>query len=134
MTSTRASAGRELVGSTLMGAAIALAVWIGLSMWPILWMLMLWVVAATIWGGVRLFGIKATRLAAFVLGQRPHDDVILLGPAIEDVGRRQGSVRASATRVALFIGAPLYAWAMVWVLERWRSAVALRKAASSALP
>jgi len=42
--------------------------------------------------------------------------------------------RASAIRVALFIGVTLYAWATIWVLEQWRSAVALRKAAGSALP
>jgi hypothetical protein len=46
---------------------------------------------------------------------------ILLGPAIEDasVGKDVGS--AAATRVALFIAASLYAWAMVGALERWRT-------------
>jgi hypothetical protein len=28
---------------------------------------------------------------------------------------------ASATRVALFVGVALYAWATVWALERWRA-------------
>jgi len=105
-----ASAGRELVGSTLMGAAIAGGVWIGLSLWPVLWMLMLWVVAATIWGGVRLVGIKATSWPPSFWVNALMTMWILLGPAIED-----------ATRVALFIVASLYAWAMVWALERWRA-------------
>ena len=48
-TSTR-SAGQELVGSTLMGAAIAGCLWFGLSMRPNLWMLMLWMVAAALSG------------------------------------------------------------------------------------
>jgi hypothetical protein len=56
-TSTR-SAGRELVGSTLMGAAIAGCLWMGLSLRPNLWMLMLWMAAAALWTGVRLFGIR----------------------------------------------------------------------------
>ena len=116
-----ASAGRELVGSTLMGAAIAGGVWIGLSLWPVLWMLILWVVAATIWGGVRLVGIKATRRPPSFWVNALMTMWILLGPAIEDasVGKDVGS--ASATRVALFIVASLYAWAMVWALERWRA-------------
>ena len=33
------SAGRELVGSTLMGALVGACVWLGLSLWPNLWML-----------------------------------------------------------------------------------------------
>ena len=45
-TSTR-SAGQELVGSTLMGAAIAGCIWFGLSMRPNLWMLMLWMMGST---------------------------------------------------------------------------------------
>ena len=115
------SAGRELVGSTLMGAAIAGAVWIGLSLWPVLWMLMLWVVAATIWGGVRLVGIKANPWPPSFWVNALMTMWILLGPAIEDasVGKDVGS--ASATRVSLFIAASLYAWAMVWALERWRA-------------
>ncbi|MDM0117133.1 hypothetical protein QTI66_33970 [Variovorax sp. J22R133] len=40
------TAGRELVGSTLKGAAMAAAVWMGLSLRPNLWMLTLWFVAA----------------------------------------------------------------------------------------
>ena len=84
-------------------------------------MLILWVVAATIWGGVRLVGIKATRRPPSFWVNALMTMWILLGPAIEDasVGKDVGS--ASATRVALFIVASLYAWAMVWALERWRA-------------
>ena len=54
------SAGRELVGSTLMGALMAAVVWFGLSLRPNLWMLMLWMVAAALWAGARLFRVKPT--------------------------------------------------------------------------
>ena len=47
--------------------------------------------------------------------------LILLGPAIEDAAVGKDVYRASATRVALFVGVALYAWATVWALERWRS-------------
>ena len=55
------SAGRELVGSTLMGALMAALVWFGLSLRPNLWMLMLWMVAAALWAGARLFGVRPRR-------------------------------------------------------------------------
>ena len=54
-------AGRELVGSTLMGALLALLVWCGLSLWPSLWMLTLWLVAAALFCGAGLYGARATR-------------------------------------------------------------------------
>ena len=47
--------------------------------------------------------------------------LILLGPAIEDAAVGKDVYSASATRVALFVGVALYAWATVWALERWRA-------------
>jgi len=114
------SAGRELVGSTLMAAGMALAVWLGLSMWPTLWMLMLWMVAAALWAGRRLFGAKATSSPPTFWSNALVTMLILLGPAIEDAAVGKDVVSASVTRVALFIAAALYAWATVWALQRWR--------------
>ena len=127
-------AGRELVGSTLMGALIALAVWLGLSLWPSLWMLMLWLMAVTLWAGPRMFGARPSSWPPAFWRDALITMMILLGPAIEDSANGSDPYRASAIRVALFIGVTLYAWATIWVLEQWRSAVALRKAAGSALP
>jgi len=47
--------------------------------------------------------------------------LILLGPAIEDSAGGTGVLAASAVRVGLFVGVALYAWATVWLLERWRA-------------
>ena len=115
------SAGRELVGSTLMGAAMAALVWMGLLMRPNLWMLMLWLVAAALWAGVRLFGVKPTSLASSFWVNALVTMLILLGPAIEDAAVGKDVYSASAHRVTLFIVVALYAWATVWVLERWRA-------------
>ena len=71
------SAGRELVGSTLMGAWMATLVWGGLLLQPNLWMLMLWMVAAALWAGAKLFGVMAHVLHSIVLEQRPDHDVDL---------------------------------------------------------
>ena len=113
-------AGRELVGSTLMAAALATVVWFGLSLWPNLWMLMLWVVAAAMVTGVRLYGIKATPYSPSFWMNALVTIIILLGPAIEDSAVGKGVFQASAVRVCLFVGVALYAWGTVSALERWR--------------
>ncbi|MCE9657653.1 MAG: DUF2955 domain-containing protein [Burkholderiales bacterium] len=115
------AAGRELVGSTLMGAAMALAVWLGLSLWPTLWMLMLWLVAAALWAGRRLVRIKATTSPPSFWLNALTTMLILLGPAIEDAAVGKDVVGASVTRVSLFLAVALYAWSTVWILDRWRA-------------
>jgi hypothetical protein len=115
------SAGRELVGSTLMGAWMATLVWLGLSMRPNLWMLMLWLVLAALWSGAKLFGLKPTSFAPSFWSNALVTMLILLGPAIEDAAVGKDVYSASATRVALFIGVALYAWATVWALESLRA-------------
>jgi hypothetical protein len=115
------SAGRELVGSTVIGAWMAILVWCGLSLQPNLWMLMLWMVAAALWAGAKLFGVRRTSFPPSFWSNALVTMLILLGPAIEDAAVGKDVYRASATRVALFVAVSLYAWATVWVLERWRA-------------
>jgi hypothetical protein len=114
-------AGRELVGSTLMGALIALAVWLGLSLWPSLWMLMLWLMAAALWAGSALFGARRTGLRPSFWSNALITSLILLGPAIEDSASGKSVLKGAVMRVTLFVGVALYAWATVWALERWRA-------------
>lgn len=114
------SAGRELLGSTLMGAWIAALAWFGLSLRPNLWMLVLWLMAAALWAGARMFGVKATSSPPSFWRNALVTMLILLGPAIEDSASGKDVFTASAIRVALFVGVALYAWATVWALERWR--------------
>ncbi|MCC7279558.1 MAG: DUF2955 domain-containing protein [Chromatiaceae bacterium] len=116
------SAGRELVGSTLVGALMALAVWIGLSLWPSLWMLMLWLMAAALWAGSAMFGARATAWRPSFWSNALITALILLGPAIEDSASGKSVLQGSAVRASLFLGVALYASAMVWILERWRAA------------
>jgi hypothetical protein len=114
-------AGRELVGSTLTGALIALAVWLGLSLWPSLWMLMLWLMAAALWAGSALFGARRTRSRPSFWSNALITSLILLGPAIEDSASGKSVLEGAVMRVSLFVGVALYAWATVWALERWRA-------------
>jgi hypothetical protein len=119
------SAGRVLVGSTLAGAGMATLAWFGLAALPTLWMLVLWMAAAALWSGARIFGVKASTLPPSFWSNALVTMLILLGPAIEDsvVGKDVG--HASLVRVSLFIVLALYAWAVVWVLEGWRASRSL---------
>jgi len=114
-------AGRELVGSTLMGALVALAVWLGLSLWPSLWMLSLWLMAAALWIGSALFGARRSRLRPSFWSNALVTSLILLGPAIEDSDSGKGVLEGAVMRTSLFVGVALYAWATVWALERLRA-------------
>lgn len=115
------AAGRELVGSTLMGSFIGMVVWMGLSLWPSLWMLVLWLMAAALWTGSALFGVRRTRFGPSFWSNALVTALILLGPAIEDSASGKSVLKGSVMRVCLFVGVAFYASATVWVLERWRS-------------
>ncbi len=115
-------AGRELVGSTLMGALVAALVWLGLSLLPNLWMLALWLTAAALWTGSGLFGTRRTAFRPSFWSNALITALVLLGPAIEDSASGKSVLEASAVRTSLFVGVALYAWATVWLLERWRAA------------
>ena len=114
------SAGRELVGATLMGAAIAAAVWTGLSIWPSLWMLMLWLMAAALWIGSAMFGVRRTKWRPSFWSNALITTFLLLGPAIEDSASGKSVVEGSVMRVCLFVGVALYAWSTIRLLERFR--------------
>lgn len=115
------TAGRELVGSTLMGALMALVAWFGLSLWPSLWMLVLWLMAAALWAGSALFGVRRTRFRPSFWSNALITALILFGPAIEDSASGKSVLAGSAMRLSLFVGVAFYAWATVWALERWRA-------------
>ena len=105
-----------------MGALIGLAVWLGLSLWPSLWMLMLWLMAAALWAGSAMFGARATAFRPSFWSNALITALILLGPAIEDSASGKSVLQGSVVRTGLFVGVALYASAMVWIFERWRAA------------
>ena len=116
------SAGRELVGSTLMGALIALAVWLGLSLWPSLWMLMLWLMAAALWAGSALFGARRTRFRPSFWSNAL---ITVADPARPgDRGQRQRQERARRRRrcaPACSSASRSMPGRTIWLLERWRA-------------
>ena len=118
---TARSAGKELVGSTLMGALVGACVWLGLSLLPNLWMLALWLMAAALWCGSAMFGARRSGFRPSFWSNALITALILLGPAIEDSANGKSVLQASAVRTSLFVAVAAYAWATVWALERWRA-------------
>ena len=117
---TARSAGKELVGSTLMGALVGACVWLGLSLLPNLWMLALWLMAAALWCGSAMFGARRSSFRPSFWSNALITALILLGPAIEDSANGKSVLQASAVRTSLYVAVAAYAWATVWALERWR--------------
>ena len=115
------SAGGELVGATLTGAAIAAGVWAGLSIWPDLWMLMLWLVLAALWTGSAMFGVRRTRKQPTFWSNALVTAFLLLGPAIEDSASGKSVLEGAVVRTSLFVAIAFYAWGMIRLLERRRA-------------
>jgi hypothetical protein len=115
------TAARELVGSTFLGAVLAMVVWGGLTLQPNLWMFALWTAAVSLWVGVRLFRVKATRFPPPYWLNVLMTMFFVLGPAIADSANGADVYVAAAMRTGLFILIALYASTMVWVFERWHA-------------
>ena len=116
------SAGKELVGSTLMGAVVALGIWSGLSLRANLWMLVLWLMAAALWVGSAMTGARRSRFRPSFWSNALITALILIGPAIEDSASGKSVLEGTAMRTCLFVGVALYAWGTILLLERWRPA------------
>jgi len=114
-------AGRELLGSTFVGGLLAVALWLLLSLHPSLWMYTLWMTAAGLYAGCKLFGVLATRAAPSFWSNAFVTMLILLGPAVEDSASGEGAAAAFAVRFATFVGVTVYAWLAIALLEGWRS-------------
>jgi hypothetical protein len=104
-----------------MGALIGLALWIGLSLWPSLWMLTLWLMAAALWVGSAMFGTRGSAFRPSFWSNALITSLILLGPAIEDSASGKSVLEGSVVRTGLFVGVALYAWVTIWIFERWRA-------------
>ncbi|HKN03029.1 MAG TPA: DUF2955 domain-containing protein [Buttiauxella sp.] len=111
--------GRELVLSTLMGAVLAAVLWFGLSIWPSLLMLVLWLALVSMWVARRMVRLAANRFTPSFWSNAWVTCLILFGPAIQDSASGKDVWIASAMRCSLYVAVALYGWACVVILERW---------------
>ncbi|WP_324037804.1 hypothetical protein [Aeromonas caviae] len=112
-------AGQELVLSTLMGALLAFALWLGLSLWPSLLMLVLMLALMTLWLARRLVRLVAGRFPPSFWSNAWITTLILFGPAIEDSATGKDVWLAAAMRCGLYLVVAGYGWLCILLLEQW---------------
>lgn len=112
-------AGQELVLSTLMGALLAFTLWLGLSLWPSLLMLVLMLALMTLWLARRLVRLVAGRFPPSFWSNAWITALILFGPAIEDSATGKDVWLAAAMRCGLYLVVAGYGWLCILLLEQW---------------
>ncbi|MGY3975697.1 hypothetical protein ACW5XX_01940 [Aeromonas mytilicola] len=112
-------AGQELVLSTLAGALLAFALWMGLSLWPSLLMLVLMLTLMTLWLARRLVRLVAGRFPPSFWSNAWITALILFGPAIEDSATGKDVWLAAAMRCGLYLLVAGYGWLCILLLEQW---------------
>ncbi len=119
------SAGRELLGSTLMAALLAIIMWYCLKLLPNLWMFFLWTLAFSVFIVARVYGVAKTRYSPGFWSNVLITLLIFIGPAVGDTESGKDPYKASAVRLGLFVGVTLYAWLTLvfldWLRERQES-------------
>ncbi len=112
------TAGRELIGSTLMAGVLAVLLWLGLSIQPSLWMFFLWTLLACVFITAKFYGVSAGRYPPTYWQNVMVTMLILIGPAVEDSANGKDVYAAFAVRLSLFLLVSIYAWLAVLLLDR----------------
>ena len=131
------SAGRELLGSTLLAALLAIIMWYCLKVLPNLWMFFLWTLAFSLFIVARVYGVANTRYPPSFWSNVLITLFIFIGPAVGDTESGKDPYKASAVRLGLFIGVTLYAWLTLvfleWLRERQEAKRHMRQHATTSL-
>lgn len=114
------NAGRELLGSTLLGGVLAITLWCALGLFVHLWMFYLWLLLFGLLLARKLFALSATRQSPAFWLNSFTTMIILLGQSVQDSANGKDVVQAFAVRMSLFIAVTLYACLMVQWLDRQR--------------
>ena len=125
------NAGLELLGSTFMGGCFAVLFWALLGISTSLWMFFLWMLLMCVYFACKIYQLIPTRYPASFWLNVAMTMLIMLGPAVEDSAGGKDVYAAFFSRLALFIGVTLYAWAAVYLLEYMRARRQLKQAASN---
>jgi hypothetical protein len=127
-------AGRELLGSTLLGGYFASLFWLALKLQPNLWMFSLWMLLFGLYFAAKMFGVFASRFPASFWLNVGLTMLILLGPAVEDSANGKDVYQAFVVRMGLFVAVTLYAWLAVYLLEQLRTRRRRSRLMARALP
>ncbi|PLC49094.1 hypothetical protein CR159_15170 [Pollutimonas subterranea] len=110
-------AARELLGSTLLGGALAIIFWCALSLFVSLWMFFLWMLLFGLLAARKLYRLSPTRHPPSFWLNTLVTLVILLGQSVQDSVAGKDVYTAFAVRMGLFIAVTLYACLMLHLLE-----------------
>lgn len=114
-------AGRELLGSTLLGGCCAILFWIVLKICPNLWMFFWWMLLFGVYFAAKLYRVIASRFPPSFWVNVAVTMLILLGSAVQDSANGKDVYQAFAVRMGLFVAVTLYAWLAIYVLEQLRT-------------
>lgn len=117
-TVTARNAGRELLGSTLMGGLLAIVFWCALSLFVHLWMFFLWMLLFGLLLARKLYALSPTRQTPGFWLNSLVTLIILLGQSVQDSLVGKDVYTAFAVRMGLFIALTLYADLMVHLIEQ----------------
>lgn len=117
-TTTARNAGRELIGSTLLGGLLAILFWCALSLFVHLWMFFLWTLLFALVLARKLYALNPTRQTPGFWLNTLITLIILLGQSVQDSAAGKDVYTAFAVRMGLFIFVTLYACLMVHLLDQ----------------
>ncbi|MHC8412561.1 DUF2955 domain-containing protein [Pseudomonas sp. Hz4] len=115
---TARHAGRELVGSTLLGGLLAVLFWCALSLFVHLWMFFLWMLLFGLILARKLYGLSPTRLSPGFWLNSLITMIILLGQSVQDSVAGKDVYTAFAVRMGLFLAVTLYTCLMINLLDQ----------------
>ncbi|WP_085698760.1 DUF2955 domain-containing protein [Pseudomonas sp. B26(2017)] len=113
-------AGRELLGSTLLGGLLAVLFWCALSLFVHLWMFFLWMLLFGLLVARKLYRLHSTQLTPGFWLNTLITMIILLGQSVEDSAAGKDVYTAFAVRMGLFILVTLYSGVMMHLLVAHR--------------
>ena len=114
-------AARELIGSTFLGGVLAVFLWMGLGIWPNLWMFFWWMLLINLYIASKIYQLIQTRLTASFWMNSAITMLIIIGPAVEDSNSGKDVYSAFFIRLGLFILVTLYALGAIYILEYMRT-------------
>ncbi|WP_166367306.1 DUF2955 domain-containing protein [Pseudomonas akapageensis] len=124
------TAGRELLGSTLLGGLMAILFWFALGMFVNLWMFFLWMLLFGLLVARKLYGLSPGNYKPGFWLNSLTTMIILLGQSVQDSAAGKDVYTAFAIRMGLFILVTLYACAMVYLLDTRRQRRRIRNTSS----
>jgi hypothetical protein len=126
------SAGRDLIGATLLAGLLAALLWFGLKMAVNLWMFFLWMSLFGLYIAAKFYRVIPTRRDPMFWQVVFVTLIIFIGPAVQDSANGKDVYAAFITRLSLFMCLTLYTWLAVYALEQLRKWRRIRTAPPTA--